>query len=236
MSVVRPPAGRGLSPATGVEAVLFRSGLRQVAGVDEVGRGAWAGPVTVGVAVLGPEGVARFPAGVRDSKALDEPARERLALLLAGVLDNYATGHASPAECDALGMTRALGLAAVRAVRALGRRLPPVVLLDGRDDYLSPVLRPGLGRGGAGAGRGRPPEVRTVVGGDATVALVAAASILAKSARDALMREEAEHYPWYGFDRNKGYPAPAHRMALMAWGTATVHRRSWSYVAQLPWR
>ncbi len=184
-----------------------------VVGVDEVGRGAWAGPISVGAAVLPRD---RRVYGVRDSKMLTEDERERLFDRVASWCRAWAVGHASQAECDALGMTAAQKLAARRAVDGLGL-VPDHVLVDGRWDFV----------GGDSTER--------IVKGDATCLSIAAASILAKVTRDRLMRAEAPHFPAYDFELNKGYPCPRHKMALKAWGPTTIHRRTWVFMENLPW-
>jgi ribonuclease HII len=123
-------------------------------------------------------------------------------------------------------MRVALQLASLRALAGL-ERAPDAVLVDGPLDLL---------HGSGGAGSGFAGTVRPVVGGDARCASVAAASVLAKVVRDRLMRGESEHFPAYGFERNKGYPSPIHQTALRGYGLSSIHRRSWSYVASLPWR
>ena len=184
-----------------------------VVGVDEVGRGAWAGPISVGAAVLPRD---RRVYGVRDSKMLTETERERLFDRIASWCRAWAVGHASQAECDALGMTAAQKLAARRALDGLGL-VPDHVLVDGRWDFV----------GGGSTER--------IVKGDATCLSIAAASILAKVTRDRLMRAEAPHFPAYYFELNKGYPCPRHKMALKAWGPTTIHRRTWVFMESLPW-
>jgi ribonuclease HII len=189
-----------------------------VVGIDEVGRGAWAGPVTVGAVVPAP----RHLRGVRDSKQLKRDEREQVS----GRVHDWAVavgiGHASHEECDELGMTAALRTAARRALDSLAAQgfEPDRIILDGNHDYL------GLGRD----------RVTTVVKGDASVLTVAAASCVAKVARDAIMREEAEHYPPYDFDSNVGYPSPRHQTALRGYGPSAIHRRSWIFMDALAWR
>lgn len=186
-------------------------------GIDEVGRGAWAGPVTVGAVVPG-EAHLR---GVRDSKELTRTERERAAGAVTRWARAVGIGHASHDECDAFGMTIALRLAAERALDELAAAglVPDRIVLDGKHDYL------GLGD-----------RVTTVVKGDTSVLSVAAASCVAKVARDAIMRAEAEHFPAYGFESNVGYPAPVHRYALAAHGPSAIHRRSWTFMEHLCWR
>ena len=192
------------------------TGARTVAGVDEVGRGAWAGPVTVCAAVTG---LRRPPEGLTDSKLLAPARRTALAEQLTGWVTAHSLGHASPQEIDALGMTAALRLAAVRALESLPQR-PDAVILDGKHDYL-----------------GAPWKVRTVIKGDMSCVAVAAASVIAKVQRDAMLAELAADHPEFGFESNAGYPAPVHRAALERHGPTPHHRRSWSYLDALPrWR
>jgi ribonuclease HII len=206
-----------------MERQLRKSGHQMVAGLDEVGRGAWAGPVSVGVVVFPFD--RRPPAGIRDSKVLSEARREELYPLVDKWCTEWAVGHAGAKECDLLGMTRALRLAARRALGSLSVA-PEVVLLDGAFDYVSdpdPACCDG-------------PAVHTVVRGDATCVSVAAASIMAKVTRDRMMRSWAESFPAFDFDQNKGYPSPVHRTALSGFGLTSLHRRSWSFVDDLAFR
>ena len=206
---VEPPDHR-------VERALRRAGAQVVAGVDEVGRGAWAGPVTVCAAVTG---LRRPPHGLTDSKLLTARRRTELAPVLAEWVTAHALGHASPLECDELGMTAALRLAAIRALEALPAR-PDAVILDGKHDYL-----------------GGPWQVRTVIKGDQSCVSVAAASVLAKVERDGMMADLGAHFPEFAFGDNAGYPSPVHRAALDEHGPTPHHRLSWSYLDDLPaWR
>lgn len=189
------------------------AGLAGIAGVDEVGRGAWAGPVVVGAAVA--DGSAP-PAGLTDSKKLNAKRRTEMAEQLRPWVLDHAFGRAEPAEVDELGMTGALRLAAQRALEGLRSR-PEHVLLDGAYDYL-----------------GRPWRVRTQVKADLACVTVAAASVLAKVHRDALMAELDAEFPGYGFATAVGYPSPQHRRALAEHGPTPHHRLSWSYLDGLP--
>ncbi len=201
-------------PTLRVERRLWNEGLATVVGMDEVGRGAWAGPLTVGAAVVSLG--RRLPAGVRDSKALSEPARERLYEPLSQAVAHWAVGHASPSECDELGMSAAQRLAAARALESLAMT-PDAVVLDGRWDFVGH------------------PRTITLVMADATCLSVAAASVLAKVTRDRIMRERSPLFPDYRFASNKGYPCPRHKAALRSMGPTPIHRQSWAFMEATPW-
>lgn len=179
-----------------------------VAGVDEVGRGAWAGPVTFAAVVLPSD---RRMYKLRDSKVLDAPRREELAARLETFALGIGLGQASNAEIDAMGMSDAMRLAASRAVSSLPLR-PDAFLVDGNWNMLPRVAQP----------------VTTIVHGDARSASIAAASIVAKVTRDALMRSLCPTYPRYVFSSNKGYPSPPHVAALDRHGPCVLHRHSWA--------
>jgi ribonuclease HII len=201
------------APTLRVERGLWEAGYQVVVGVDEVGRGSWAGPIMVGAAVL-PR--SRRVYRVRDSKMLREPERERLFDRVANWCQTWAVGSASQEECDEIGMAEAQRRAAHRAIEGLGVT-PDQVLVDGNWDFV------GLGC------------TQRIVKGDATCLSIATASILAKVTRDRYMRAEAEHYPGYEFDANKGYPCPRHQMALHAYGPSAIHRRTWIFMEHLVW-
>ena len=184
-----------------------------VCGVDEVGRGAWAGPVTFAAVVLPSD---RRMYKLRDSKVLDPQRREELAERIAGFALAVGIGHASNDEIDQLGMTGAIQLAAGRAVSDLMIR-PDVCLLDGRWDFLA----------------GASTRNECIVHGDAYSASIAAASIVAKVTRDALMTQACPTYPAYGFSRNKGYPSGEHKASLAAHGPCRLHRHSWAPIVAL---
>lgn len=187
-----------------------------VAGMDEVGRGAWAGPVLVCAVVPG-EGDP--PDGLTDSKRLTPPRRQELAEQIEPWVAGHAFGWSEPAEIDEVGMTEALRRAARRALGELSP-CPDAVLLDGSHDFI-----------------GRPWRVRTQIKGDLSCVSVAAAGILAKVRRDALMAGLAEEFPGYGFERAAGYPSPVHRATLADLGPTPHHRMSWAYLDALPkWR
>jgi len=217
MTVTAPqlrPALKRRSPSLAVERDLWATGAEIVVGVDEVGRGAWAGPLSVGAAVLPRD---RRVYKVRDSKMLTEPEREALFDRIAGWCTTWAVGHASQQECDELGMSAAQRLAARRAIEGLGVE-PDHVLIDGNWDFV-------------GGGR----RTRRLVRGDATCLSIAAASILAKVTRDRIMRAEAPNFPGYDFELNKGYPCPRHKAALKWWGPTSIHRRAWVFMDHIPW-
>lgn len=205
------PSLRRRGPGLGIERELWATGDTVVVGVDEVGRGAWAGPLTVGAAVVPRD---RRVYKIRDSKLLTETEREALFSRIADWCQAWAVGHASPAECDELGMSEAQRLAARRALETLGAK-PDQVLVDGKWDFV----------GGA----------QRIVGGDRTSLSIAAASILAKVTRDRIMRSQAGQYPGYNFEANKGYPCPVHKAALQAMGPSSIHRRSWVFMDYLMW-
>ncbi|WP_241681432.1 ribonuclease HII [Pseudactinotalea terrae] len=215
--VSKPPSRR-------LERELLASGHRFVAGMDEVGRGALAGPVSVGVVVVD-ETTGRTPARLRDSKLLRPAARERLCGPIRRWAVASAVGHSSPEEIDRYGIIAALRMAGTRALTAVSAAgvLPDVVVLDGNHDWLThpphlpplPVLAPSL-------------PVITRIKGDLTVTAIAAASVLAKTERDAMMIELDQQQPAYGWAGNKGYSAPEHAAALRELGPCELHRRSWS--------
>jgi ribonuclease HII len=212
-------------PTLRFERSLLREGRELLACVDEVGRGALCGPVTIGVVVISKQ-TRTAPQGVRDSKLLTQAAREALVPRVKRWAPHHGVGHASPAEIDEFGMTAALRLAGHRALTQLSV-VPDLVLLDGNHDYLSHPEDSMLFGGPSGLMDTVPPVV-TAIKADMRCAAVAAASILAKTSRDAIMMELAGDYPDYGWHQNKGYSAPEHIDALRRLGPCDVHRRSWS--------
>lgn len=182
-------------------------------GIDEVGKGAWAGPLTVGTVVI-PK--IRRIYKVRDSKQLTPTERESIATRIKEWALYWSVGHATAAECDELGMSDAQRLATNRALGSLGVA-PDHALIDGKWNFVDTV------------------DATTIVKGDARSLSIAAASILAKVTRDAMMREAAHTYPWYAFESNKGYPCHRQRAALQLLGPSTIHRRSWVYMENLAW-
>ncbi|MEO7744959.1 MAG: ribonuclease HII [Actinomycetota bacterium] len=212
------------APSLRVERALLREGHLLIAAVDEVGRGALAGPASVGI-VLVDGGVRTAPAGVRDSKLLTPAAREALVPRIRRWALAHAVGHAGPDEVDAVGILGALRLAATRALATLPR--PDLVLLDGNHDWLTDPLAGGLFEPTT-------PPVRTLIKADMSCSSVAAASVLAKVERDAMMVALHEQHPQYGWAGNKGYSAPEHLAALSEHGPCVQHRRSWRLPACEP--
>lgn len=203
-------------PTLGFEQSCFDAGSPFVIGIDEVGRGAIAGPVAVGVHAIG-MGTTSFPTGLRDSKLLSEKKRELLAPLVTG-WGQGAVGFVSAAEIDKHGITWALGEAGRRGLLRLHSLGVPVaeamILVDGSHDWLSPSLR-------------SPLNVQTMVGGDRKCASVAAASVRAKVQRDELMREAHAAEPYYSWDSNKGYGSKAHYEGIAERGVSELHRKTW---------
>lgn len=216
-------------PSLRLEKSLLREGRIRVAGVDEVGRGALCGPVTVGVVVVAAD-IGRVPDGLADSKLLTPDQRDRLTPVVRRWAPLHAVGHSGSDEVDAFGVLGALRLAALRALAELSlvAPAPDVIVLDGSHDWLT--ARPEQVDLFAPA----PPEiavavppVMTRVKADLSCASVAAASVLAKTARDAVMTALAPEFPDYEWDLNKGYAAPNHVRALATLGPTTWHRTSW---------
>lgn len=212
----------GKAPNLKLEREMLGFGHRAVAGCDEVGRGSLGGPVSVGMVVVDTE-TRRPPAGLRDSKLLAPAAREALVPRIESWSRCWAIGHASASEIDAMGILRALRLAGERALAALKVR-PDMVVLDGNYDWLT---RPPPAPDSPGSFANG--QVVLKVKGDMICASVAAASVIAKVARDRLMVELSSSYPVYGWHSNKGYSAPEHRAALLELGPCEEHRLSWRF-------
>ncbi|MFZ8997822.1 MAG: ribonuclease HII [Ilumatobacteraceae bacterium] len=207
---------RGDAPSRAIEEELRAQGFETVVGIDEVGRGAWAGPLVVGAAVLPLD--TQVP-GVRDSKMLSEDGREAIFDQLADWCVAWSTGLATYAECDELGMAAAQKLACRRAIESLGV-VADAAVSDGKWDFVSPSVR----------------HVEMRVKADRDCLSVAAASILAKVVRDREMRRLADLYPLWSFESNKGYPCAVHRAALQGFGPSAIHRRTWVFMDNfVPW-
>lgn len=204
---------KGKAPGTRLERALWDDGVGVVAGIDEVGRGAWAGPLTLAAVVVPRD---RKLYKVRDSKMLTEAEREVMHDRILDWADHVCVAQASQQECDELGMSAAQKLAAQRALAGLGVTVDHV-LVDGNWDFVETH------------------PTTTLVKGDAISISIAAASIVAKVTRDRLLRDWDVHHPAYGFAGNKGYPCPRHKAALAAYGPSAVHRRRWAFMDDLRW-
>lgn len=218
-----PPAPRSRKPSLRVERALQRDGYRLLAGMDEVGRGALAGPVSVGVVVID-ETCRSAPQGVRDSKLLQPRAREVMVPRIRRWAFAHAVGHASPAEIDEIGIIAALRLAGRRALASI-EVVPDLVILDGNHDWLTAPDEVGLLA--FGSGEVHTPPVTTMIKADLKCSSVASASVLAKVERDRIMVDLAPDHTAYRWDLNKGYAAPEHMDALRLHGPTELHRRSW---------
>jgi ribonuclease HII len=199
-------------PTLALELLLIQSsGGGPVCGVDEAGRGPWAGPVSAGAVILNPDDL---PEGIDDSKALTHVRREALEIEIKARAVAWGVGFASVEEIAELNILHATGLAMCRAIEALHVQ-PVAALVDGNYRFKLPC------------------DVQTVVGGDGLSLSIAAASILAKTARDRLMVELDAEYPGYGFAGHKGYNAPVHQQALKTLGPCAAHRRGWAPIRAL---
>jgi ribonuclease HII len=221
-------ASRTRKPSLRVERALQRDGHRVLAGMDEVGRGALAGPVSVGVVVID-ETCRSAPPGVKDSKLLTPAHRERMVRPIRRWALAYAVGHASPAEIDEIGIMGGLRLAGTRALATVAGQgvVPDLVILDGNHDWLTPPDELGLLAFADERTGPTVPPVTTMVKADLKCSSVAAASVLAKVERDAMMVALDPDHPVYGWAVNKGYAAPEHMLALEVHGPCVQHRRSW---------
>ncbi|AXL12022.1 ribonuclease HII [Microbacterium foliorum] len=213
-----------VAPTLALERRLLRE-CEIVISLDEVGRGALAGPVAVGAAVMDAAGARRrVPEGLRDSKLVTEKRRPDVAARATAWVQASSVGWASAAEVDQVGIMRALGLAASRAVQSvLDQGVAAdgaLVLLDGNHDYLSAV-------------HPTPLTVRPVIKADRDCASVSAASVIAKVARDTYMAELHDGHPAYQWNRNKGYASLEHRDAIRVLGLSPHHRASWA-IADAP--
>lgn len=230
-----------ISPAAEmeIERSIDSSLYRYVIGIDEVGRGSWAGPLCVGAVVYDLSTLVKIATHVRegfkepydnvsfwetsllkvnDSKLLSPILRKSLVSPIQKLSAATTFGYVQPFEIDRFGMSKSLEMAAGRALSNLGDFVvDSIVLIDGPIDF------------------SHASTVMTVVKGDRRSFAIASASIIAKVNRDDFMIEEAENFPWYQFEANKGYPSPAHVSALHAVGLSAIHRKSWSYVEKLPW-
>jgi ribonuclease HII len=199
-------------PTLDTERDLFANGARIVAGMDEVGRGAIAGPVMIGVVAVDAS-VTTVPEGLADSKLMTAKRREAMVPTVQQWAIAYATGSATAAEVDKFGIMAAMSLAGSRALTALGVK-PDIIILDGNTSFLRE--------------EDNGPRVITQVKADQNCACVSAASVIAKVERDALMTELHEQFPHYGWNGNKGYGAAIHTDAIKTHGVTDLHRKSWN--------
>jgi ribonuclease HII len=196
------------TPSLELEEALWQSGMKFIGGIDEAGRGAWAGPVFAGAVILPQDSQIRLTlAGVRDSKQMTPRQRARWALEIKSAALAWAVGAASAAEIDALGILPATRLAMTRAIQGL-TPAPEYHLFD----FIHWKDCPFRGE--------------KLVKGDNRSLSIAAASVLAKTARDQLLVELEGQYPGYGLARHKGYGTALHRAAIVEHGLASIHRKS----------
>ncbi|PYF11781.1 RNase HII [Rhodobacter viridis] len=192
------------TPDSSFELAALARGFTRIAGVDEVGRGPLCGPVTAAAVVLD---LSRIPVGLNDSKKLSAKRRAELVAEITATAE-ISVAHASVEEIDALNILQASHLAMIRAIEGL--TVPPDhVLIDGNRMPKALAI-----------------SAETIVKGDARSVSIAAASIVAKEVRDALMVDLAQQFPGYGWERNAGYPTKDHLQALLDFGVTPVHRRS----------
>ena len=204
------------TPTFEIEDALRADGAMVVAGVDEVGKGSWAGPLVVCIAVVDHVNRSAVELVARDSKSLSEKKREAIFDTVIAQCAAWSLGVVEAEECDALGMSAAQRLATRRAFDSLGVRVDAAVV-DGKWDFVSPLV----------------PRVEMRVKADAISASVAAASVLAKVSRDRMMRDHATRHPHWNLAGNKGYPCPKHRDGLRTHGVSPLHRTSWAFMDNL---
>ena len=214
-------------PTLDFENNLFSRGAKLIAGMDEVGRGCLAGPVSVGVAVISIENI-NPPENLADSKLLTHEQREELLPLVKTWVKDFAVGHASNNEIDEIGLTRALRRAGRRALVQLVTK-PDHLILDGKHNWLMPeketqnMFEQEFDDGPLSVDL----KIITQIKADLTCASVAAASIVAKTTRDQMMAELSKEFPNYFWAENKGYAAPEHLEAIKSFGATKYHRVSW---------
>ena len=214
-------------PTLDFENNLFSRGAKLIAGMDEVGRGCLAGPVSVGVAVISIENI-NPPENLADSKLLTHEQREKLLPLVKTWVKDFAVGHASNNEIDEIGLTRALRRAGRRALVQLVTK-PDHLILDGKHNWLMPeketqnMFEQEFDDGPLSVDL----KIITQIKADLTCASVAAASIVAKTTRDQMMAELSKEFPNYFWAENKGYAAPEHLEAIKSFGATKYHRVSW---------
>ena len=221
------PRAKKNRPTLDFENNLFSRGAKLIAGMDEVGRGCLAGPVSVGVAVINIDCI-NPPENLADSKLLTHEQREKLLPLVKTWVKDFAVGHASNNEIDEIGLTRALRRAGRRALVQLVTK-PDHLILDGKHNWLMPeketqnMFEQEFDDGSLSVDL----KIITQIKADLTCASVAAASIVAKTTRDQMMAELSKEFPNYFWAENKGYAAPEHLSAIKSFGATKYHRVSW---------
>ena len=221
------PRAKKNRPTLDFENNLFSRGAKLIAGMDEVGRGCLAGPVSVGVAVINIDCV-NPPENLADSKLLTHEQREELLPLVKTWVKEFAVGHASNDEIDEIGLTRALRRAGRRALAQLDTK-PDHLILDGKHNWLIPeketqdMFEQEFDDGPLSVNL----KIIAQVKADLICASVAAASIVAKTTRDQMMSELSKEFPNYFWAENKGYAAPEHLEAIKSFGATKYHRVSW---------
>lgn len=207
-------------PHTKEEAALRKQGYRLIAGADEAGKGSWAGPIVAGAVILSED---FLPLQVNDSKVLSPRQREKLFVHITQTAVSWAVGVVEPAAIDRRGITHANVAALQQALQRLHRE-PDAVLVDAVDLPLPPAWNR----------RGTRKPVKAIIDGDAKVLSIAAASIVAKVVRDALMDGQHRLFPQYGFNLHKGYGTPKHQAMLKKHGLSPIHRRSFRPMRTTP--
>lgn len=197
---------------------LIKNGIINIAGVDEVGRGSWAGPLVACAVILNPD---HRLYKLRDSKVLDQKRREELYPKIIESAHDFGIGEVSVEEIDFFGLSDAIKIAGKRALNTL-KLIPGAVLLDGTWNYLKNSKKDE-----------NLFEIKTIPHGDARSLTIAAASIIAKVYRDNLLIKLHDSYPLYDFASNKGYPSPKHQQGLVTYGPSEVHRKSYAPIKRL---
>jgi ribonuclease HII len=200
--------------------------MATIVGLDEVGRGCWAGPLVAAAVALTDEATLYLESGphkLRDSKKLSQKKREILNEQIRSQVKTIGVGWVAPGEIDRLGLTKAVQLAMLRAMKQLHEKCQSYdqIIIDGNLNFFAKI-------GGLHC-----TDIQAIIRADDTVSAVSAASIVAKVARDNYMRESAGQYPEYGFDRHVGYGTAAHLAALQRHGVTPMHRRSFRPIAEL---
>jgi ribonuclease HII len=222
-----------MPPSLDLEKSFFTKGKKLIAGLDEVGRGCLAGPVSIGICLINPETSAP-PSKLNDSKLLSPKVRNEMVPLLQTWASAYSVGHSTNNEIDSYGLSTALRLAAARAFNQLSIK-PELIIIDGKYNWLRPPS--------AAIVNQLPNQIKTElelldqqiehitviakVKADQSCACVSAASVLAKVERDELITQLSKNYQDYGWDKNKGYASPEHLAAINRLGATEHHRISW---------